>query len=359
MKNYQVLVINPGAVSTKLALFDSEDEVWSESIYHPESELEQFVSVPDQQDYRTEAITSAAEDRGIEWDSLSAVSARGGLMKPVAGGTYEVNEQMLADLEAGYQGEHASNLGGIIAAKVARDLGIRAYVVDPVATDEMSDVARFSGLKGITRRSLAHTLNIKAVCRDVFSAPGSSYSEVNAVVAHLGSGVSVTAHSRGRMVDVNNANEEGPFSTERTGGLPVLQLVDLVARRIAAGETGRSVGKMLRSRGGLSSYLGTRDLKRVEQQIDRGDEEAARVLRALAYQVSKEIGAMCASLCGHVDGIILTGGMARSERLVGLITRRVERLGPVTILPGEREMEALALGALRVLRGEEEPRIYR
>ncbi|MFO8061212.1 MAG: butyrate kinase [Bacillota bacterium] len=352
----QILVINPGAVSTKLALFAGTELMWTESIYHPEERLRQFARVAEEEDYRYEALRETSDDRNLRWDRLSAVVGRGGLMKPVAGGTYRVSEAMLKDLRNAYQGEHASNLGGLLAHRVAESLGIPAFVVDPVPVDEMHSLARYSGLRDIERRSLAHTLNIKAVCREVL---GSDYATLRVVAVHLGSGVSVTAHDRGRMIDVNNAVEEGPFGTERTGALPVLQLTGWVAARLEEGHTVRVVQRMLTGSGGLYSYLGTKDLLEIEERIDTGDERAGEVLEALAYQVSKEIGAMSAVLAGDVDRILITGGMANSQRLVTMIESRVSRFAPVTVMPGEREMEALALGALRVLRGEEEPAEYR
>lgn len=354
-RDAHILVINPGAVSTKLALFRSSERLWSESIYHPEEHVRQFKRVADEEGYRYEALREACEGREIRWDRLTAVVGRGGLMKPVAGGTYGVNQPMLDDLRDGYQGEHASNLGGLLAHRVADPLGIPAFVVDPVAVDEMHYLARYSGLCDIERRSLAHTLNIKAVCREVL---GAEYASRRVVAVHLGSGISVTAHDCGRMVDVNNAVEEGPFGTERTGALPVLQLVEWVAARLEEGHGVRSIQRMLTGSGGLYSYLGTKDLLEIEERIASGDERAGQVLEALAYQVSKEIGAMSAVLGGDVDRILITGGMANSRQLVAMIESRVSRFAPVTVLPGEREMEALALGALRVLRGQEDQAEY-
>lgn len=352
----EVLVINPGAVSTKLALFRDREQLWSDNIYHPEEDMRSFARVADEEDYRFEAVVEALDARGVQRQHLAAVAGRGGLVKPISGGTYTVNDTMLMHLRQGYQGEHASNLGGLLAHRIAEPLGIPAFVVDPVAVDEMHLLARYSGLAGIERRSLAHTLNIKAVCREVL---GADYDSVRAVVVHLGSGVSVTAHDRGRMIDVNNAVEEGPFGTERTGSLPVLQLVGWVNDRIAEGYDVPSIQRMLTGSGGFYSYLGTKNLIEIEERIDGGDEEAERVLRSLAYQVAKEIGAMCAVLMGEVDQIIFTGGMAHSERLMSWIQPRVSTFAPIAVVPGEREMEALALGALRVLGNEEEPKEYR
>ncbi len=351
----RILVINPGAVSTKLALFSDSREVWSEQIYHPEEDLVDFAHVADEEDYRYESVCSALQEEDIRVDELSAVVGRGGLMRPVSGGTYRVNDLLTRHLREGYQGEHASNLGGLLAGRIAGPLDIPAYVVDPVAVDEMHDLARYSGLADLRRRSLAHTLNLKAVCREVL---GDAYCTSKVVAVHLGSGVSVTAHRCGRMIDVNNAIEEGPFGTERTGGLPVIQFVQWVLKRHQDGEDAPTIQRRLTGAGGLYSYLATKNLIEIEDRIDAGDEDARQVLLALAYQVSKEIGGMCAVLKGDVKNIIITGGMAHSDRLVGWIEDRVGSLAPVTVIPGEREMEALALGALRVLRGEEEAKEY-
>lgn len=351
----RILVINPGAVSTKLALFSDAEEIWSEQIYHPEEELADFPHVADEEDYRYEAICASLEEEDVSQESLSAVVGRGGLIRPVSGGTYTVNEQLAGHLREGYQGEHASNLGGLLAIRIAAPLGIPSYIVDPVAVDEMHDLARYSGLDEIKRRSLAHTLNLKAVCREVL---GERYLRASLVVVHLGSGVSVTAHENGRMIDVNNAIEQGPFGTERTGGLPVIQLVEWTLQRHEEGHDASSIQRLLTGSGGLYSYLGTKNLIEIEERIAAGDERAEQVLQALAYQVSKEIGSMCAVLKGQAERIIITGGMAHSDRLVQWIQDYVSSFAPVTVVPGEREMEALALGALRVLRGEEEAREY-
>ncbi len=355
---HAVLVINPGAVSTKVALYRGENEEWAQSAYHPDGEMAGFGSVASQEEYRYRAVVDIMRGRGVSPQDLDAVVGRGGLMKPVASGTYVVGPALLSDLRDGIQGEHASNLGGILAQRVAGPLSIPAFVVDPVAVDEMSDLARASGLKDIQRRSLAHTLNIKAVCRQVMDHEGPPYVEARVVAVHLGSGISVTAHDRGHMVDVNNAVEEGPFGTERTGGLPVLQLVDWVLEQASGGCSAREIQRMLTRTGGLYSYTGTRDLRAIEARAGGGDAAAASAIEALAYQVSKEIGAMYAVLSGQVDRVIITGAMAHSQRLVELIASRVSGFAPLSVVPGEREMEALALGALRVLVGAEEAREY-
>lgn len=353
-----VLVINPGAVSTKLALYRGQDEEWADTVYLAEDELVALGSVAAQEDYRYQALAETCQQRGLDFSDLDAVVGRGGLMKPVASGTYLVGPLLLEHLRQGYQGEHASNLGAILAHRVAEPLSLPAYVVDPVAVDEMGKLARVSGLRGIERRSLSHALNIKAVCREVMDSAGPPYGKARVVAVHLGSGVSVTAHDCGRMVDVNNAIEEGPFGTERTGGLPVLQLVEWALKHAAAGADVGALNRKLTRTGGLFSYTGTKNLVEIERRAGAGDEEAKMAVEALAYQVSKEIGAMCAVLSGQVDRIIITGAMAHSQWFVDMILGRVGSFAPVAVVPGEREMQALALGALRVLDGVEEVREY-
>jgi len=352
--NY-ILAINPGAVSTKLALFEGPDKIWSEQIYHPQEDLKKFERVVHEVDYRFEVISNRLKEISVSPADMAAIVGRGGMIKPVRGGTYEVNDLLLKHLREGYQGEHASNLGGLLAHRIGDPHAIPSFIVDPVAVDEMQDEARFSGLHGINRRSLAHTLNIKAVCREIM---GDDYHNSKIVAVHLGSGISVTAHDNGRMVDVNNAVEEGPFGTERSGGLPVLQFVEWVNEKINSGLDVKDIQRILTSAAGLYSYQKTKSVIEIEEKIENGDEYAKQCLKALAYQISKEIGAMCAVLNGEVDRIIITGGMANSDRLVRWIEQRVETFAQISTIPGEKEMEALALGALRVLEGQEESKVY-
>ena len=354
-QQYRILVINPGATSTKIAVYDGETLRFKKNVEHSAQELRDFPRVFEQYQYRLAMIMQSLKEEGFELATFAAVAGRGGLLKPLAGGTYRVNGQMVADLKKAERGEHASNLGAVIAYDLAEQLGIPAFIVDPVSVDEMEPVARISGLPDLERTSLSHALNMKAVARKVAKEMGKKYEEVNFVVAHLGTGVSVTPHKRGRMVDVNNAKEEGPFSPDRCGGLPAGQLVKLC---YSGKYTYEEMREKLTSKGGFYAYLGTTDLREVEKMADQGHELANLLLDALAYQVAKEIGAMAAVLAGDVDRIIITGGIAHSVRIVDDIIKRVKFIAPVVVIPGEEELESLALGALRVLRGEEEAKEY-
>jgi butyrate kinase len=351
----RILALNPGATSTKFAVFDDETAVFQRTLEHHGSVLQGFAGICDQAEYRLGLMLEELAAASIALDSLDAVVGRGGLLKPLIGGTYRVNDEMLADLRAGARGEHASNLGAIIAHAIARKRDIPAYIVDPVSVDEMEPEARLSGLPELPRDSLSHALNSKAVARRVAADIGRRYEEVNLVVAHLGTGISVTPHRRGRMIDVNNAQEEGPFSPDRCGGLPARKLVKLCyAGKFSEKEMlARIMGK-----GGMFAYLGTRDIREAESMAADGDAQAGIVLSAMAYQIAKEIGAMATVLAGTVDRIVLTGGMAHSHRIVGDVSARVQFIAPIVVIPGEEELPSLAAGALRVLLGQETARTY-
>ncbi len=351
----RILAINPGATSTKIAVYQEESLLFKRTVEHSVQDLERFFRVFDQYQYRLDLVLEALKEENVSLDTLAAVVGRGGLLKPLAGGTYRVNEKMLEDLKKAERGEHASNLGAVMAANLADKLNIPAFIVDPVSVDEMEPVARISGLADIQRISLSHALNMKAVARKVAAAMDKRYEDVNLVVVHLGTGVSVTPHKKGKMIDVNNAKAEGPFSPDRCGGLPADQLVKLC---FSGKYTYDELKEMLSSKGGFYSYFGTKDAREVEAMAAEGNQQANVVLEALAYQVSKEIGAMAAVLEGEVDRIVLTGGIAYSKRIVEDITRRVKFIAPIEILPGEEELESLALGALRVIKGEEEATLY-
>jgi len=355
LKTYKILVINPGSSSTKVAVFEDENQVFSQNVEHDGDELLKFPRVADQYEFRYRNIMESLERAGIDPSTIDAVVGRGGVLKPIQGGTYLVNDAMLSDLMERPRHEHASNLGAMIAHEFATTYSVPAYIVDPVAVDEFEDVARLSGLPGLERQSLSHALNMRAVARRVAAAMGRRYDEVNLVVAHLGSGISVSAHRKGRMVDTCNPNEEAPFSVERAGTVPTTQLVDLC---FSGRYTKKEIKDMLTKRGGMYAYLGTKDLRQAEAMASQGDSKAALVIDAMCYQVAKEIGAMSTVLKGEVDRIIITGGMAHSRRVVSEIIARVGFIAPVEVVPGEEEMLALAEGALRVLRGEEAPRIY-
>lgn len=353
----RLLVINPGSTSTKIAVFDDENIIFEETIRHSTEEICSFNRIYDQLEFRKGIILNALEKNNISLESLDAIIGRGGLLKPIEGGTYEINEAMLEDLKSGFRGEHASNLGGILAYDIAKDLNIRSFIVDPVVVDELQDVARISGLKGIERVSIFHALNQKAVARKHAKSLGKKYEELNLIVAHLGGGVSVGAHEKGKVIDVPNAlNGEGPFSPERAGGLPVGQLIELC---FSGKYTKEEIKKMIVGNGGIVSYLGTNDAREVSKRIKEGDKEAELIYYAMAYQVSKEIGACAAVLKGNVDGILITGGIAYDEEFTSWIEERVKFIAPVTIYPGEDELAALAQGGLRVLKGEEEAKIYK
>lgn len=336
-----ILAINPGSSSTKVALYHRESCRFRENIVHSEAELASCTLKA-----RVRAVREFLDGVGVPLTQLTAISARGGLLAPVAGGTYAINEAMLADLRASRRGEHASNLGGIIAAALAQEARCPAYVVDPVSVDELEPIARISGWKELERESLYHSLNARAISRRAARELGKAYEQVNLVVAHLGSGISVSAHRRGRAVDVSNPNDEGPFSPERAGGLPARPVIALAL-------SDREIGRQLVTRGGLYGYLGTRDAREVERRLEK-DPHAELVYRALAYQTAREIGAMATVLGGVLDAVVLTGGLAYSDFLTKSIVDQIGFMALVLRYPGEDEMEALALGVLRVLDGEED-----
>lgn len=352
----RLLVINPGSTSTKIAVFDNEKSILEETLRHSAEEIGQFEKIYDQYEFRKNIILDTLNEKGINVTKLSAVIGRGGLLKPLEGGTYEVNDAILKDLKEGVSGQHASNLGGIIAHEIADKLNIPAYIVDPVVVDEMDEVARISGIPEIPRKSLFHALNQKAVARRAAEEMKIAYEDGNFIVAHMGGGVSVGAHKRGRVVDVNNALDgEGPFSPERAGGLPA---GDLMRICYSGKYTIDDVKKKLKGNGGLVAYLNTNDAREVSERAQNGDEKANLIYRAMAYQVAKEIGACAAALKGDVDAIILTGGIAYDKEFTSWIKDHVGFISQVIIYGGEDEMSALAEGGLRVLRSEEKPKCY-
>ncbi len=351
-----VLVINPARSSTRVALFADDTCAFDDTLQHPLDEVAAFDTVWDQFPYRRHALEQALRARGVSLSALQAIAARGGLMRPVGSGVYQVDEEMLVDLRLGAQGEHASNLGGALAFSLAHEAGIPALVVDPVAVDELEPVARLSGVPELPRRSLFHALNLGARARRAAAEQGLSLGALNAVLVHLGRGISVAAMCRGRVVDVNNAYEEGPFTPERAGTVPVGDLVRLC---FSGRHTERELVRRLTVEGGLAAYLGTPDHLEVERRVEQGDPLASLVYEAMAYQVAKEIGAMACALGRRPDVIVLTGDLAASSRLVTWIRDRIGYLAPILVYPGGDEMAALAAGALRVLRGEERPKLYR
>ena len=353
---FRLLVINPGSTSTKIAVFDNEKPVLEQTIRHASEEIEKYDTIIDQFEFRKTVILDTLNENGINITKFSAVIGRGGLLRPMEGGTYKVNEQMLGDLREAARGQHASNLGAMIANEIAKQLNIPAFIVDPVVVDELEPVARISGMPEIERISIFHALNQKAVARRAARDLGKPYEEVNLIVAHLGGGISVGAHKMGRVVDVNNALDgEGPFSPERAGGLPVGSLIKMC---FSGKYTIDEMKKKIVGKGGLVAYLGTNDGREVQKMIEGGDKNAELIYQAMGYQVAKEIGACAAVLEGKVDAVCLTGGLAYNSNLTGFISERVSFIGDVRVYPGEDEMIALAEGGLRVLRGEEEAKAY-
>lgn len=355
MERKYILAINPGSTSTKVAVFENEEKVILQKIEHKAYDLEKFEKITDQHQYRLNLICKWLDEEGISTSSLKAVVGRGGLLRPMPSGTYLVTDKIINDLTIGVQGEHASNLGGIIAKGIADKEGIKAYIVDPVAVDEFDDIARVSGMPEIKRRSLFHALNIKAVSHRFANEINKNLEDLNLIVAHLGGGISVAPLHKGKVVDVNNANEMGPFSPERTGGLPI---GDLAKMCFSGKYTLKEIKIKIKGKGGLVGYLGTNDAKEVDEMIEKGDKKASLVFDAMAYQIAKEIGAMAIVLNGKVDRIILTGGLAYSTRLTDKISKMVKFIAPVKLHPGEDELEALNEGTLRVIEGKEKEKIY-
>ncbi|MDF2628041.1 MAG: butyrate kinase [Symbiobacteriaceae bacterium] len=350
-----ILAINPGATSTKIGLYEGDAWRLRQVIPHDAADLSHFDGIIAQYPYRLELVRRTLNEAGVSPEDLTAVVARGGLLRPSPGGTYRINEEMLKDLEACTYGIHVSNLAPIIAYNIANPLGIPCFIVDPVTVDEFWPLSRLSGMPGLDRRSQTHALNSKAVARRVSNELGRPYHDLNLITVHLGTGISVAAHCHGRMVDATSGNQEGAFSPDRPGGLPAWGLL-----RLAWSEkyTREQLTTLMTREGGMSAYLGTKDVRVVEQRIAAGDAEAKLVLDSMCYQVAKEVGSMAAALAGSVDRIIITGGIAYSEYVVARIRERVEFLAPITVAPGEEELESLVEGALRVLNGQEQAREY-
>ncbi|MGE5239126.1 MAG: butyrate kinase [Chloroflexota bacterium] len=355
MNDFKLLIINPGSTSTKIAVFQDERSLFQTTLRHSVEDLEVFSRIVHQFQYRYNAVQEVLNQEGHDAARFDAFVGRGGLLGPISGGTYLVSRAMLQELEEERYGSHASNLGALIAHRFAEAHGTPAFVVDPVTVDEMEEVARISGLPEIPRVSIFHALNQKAVARRAASEMGKRYDDAHLIVAHLGGGISVGAHRRGKVIEVNNAIAgDGPFSPERAGVLPSGQLVDLCF----SGYTRDEIMRKLVGQGGLVAHLGTNSAEEVERRIAASDEKAGLVYDAMAYQIAKAIGACATVLKGKVDAIVITGGLAHSSRLAEKIRTSVEFIAPVKIHAGEEEMLALAEGALRVLRREEEPKIY-
>ncbi len=357
MKDYNILTINPGSTSTKVAVFKNRELLLELTLRHCINGLSKFPTIIDQFDFRKEIIINAVKEAGIELNSLDVVIGRGGLIKSIPSGVYEVNEALKADLLSCDKGEHASNLGGLIADDIAKSIGVKAYIADPVVVDEMCDVAKVTGIKGIERRSIFHALNQKAISRQYAEEIGREYEDLNLIVAHMGGGVSVGAHHKGQIIDVNNAlNGDGPFSPERAGSIPAGQLVELC---FSGKYTHDEINKLLCGNGGFLSLIGTNDSRDLTTLIQGGDKYAKLILDAFSYNVCKSIGAMFVALEGRVDAIILTGGVANNPLVCEYMLEKVNYIAPIVIKPGENELEALAFNALFVLEGKVEPKIYK
>lgn len=350
----RVLAINPGATSTKFGVYTIDGAEWEHTIRHGDEEIQRFRGKPmlARLDYRGTLIHKALGEAGYKASHFAAVVGRGGLLPPLPCGTYMVDEAMVEELRKARRGQHASNLGALLALRFAQAAGVNAYIVDPVTVDEWLPRARLSGSPLVERTSIGHALNSKAVARRFAREQQRAYADLRLIVAHLGSGITVSAHSGGCMID-SNSIEEGPFGVDRSGGLPVRALIKLC---FSGRFTEAQLDRQVFGDGGLFAYLGTRNLVEVERRIDAGDAEAALVFEAMIHQIGKEAGAMAAVLNGKVDAILLTGGMARSERLIQQLRAYLDWIAPLSVYPGEDELQALAEGAFRVLKGEEQAR---
>ena len=352
----RTLIINPGSTSTKIGVYEDEKELLEETLRHSSEEIGQYDSIYAQKDFRKNIIVNVLKEKNFDIKTLDAVVGRGGMLKPIPGGTYEVNENLLNDLKVGVQGQHASNLGGILAREIADEIGVRAFIVEPVVVDELDEVARLSGVPELPRKSIFHALNQKAVAKRYGKESGNGYENLNLVVTHMGGGVSVGAHDHERIVDVNNTlGGDGPFSPERAGEVPV---GDLIKMCFSGKYTEKEVYSKIVGKGGFTAYSNTNDARDIINAREAGDKEAALIYDAFIYQIANYIGKMATVLKGKVDAIILTGGIAYSPIVVNSLKERVDWIADVIVYPGEDELLALAQGAIRVLTGEEEVKVY-
>ncbi len=354
--SYKSLIINPGSTSTKIGIFEDENLLFEETLRHTTEEIAQFATIVDQKDFRKKIITDLLASKNFDMKSLNVVVGRGGMLKPIPGGTYAVTDELLADLKVGVQGQHASNLGGILAREIGDELGIPSFIVDPVVVDELAPVARFSGVPELPRTSVFHALNQKAVAKRYAKEVGKAYDSLRLIVVHMGGGVSVGAHVGGQVVDVFNALDgDGAFSPERAGAVPSGALVKMC---FSGKYTEKEVYKKIVGNGGFNAYLGTNDMREVTKRANAGDAEAAAAKEAFIYQVCKDIGSMACVLEGKVDQIIVTGGIAYGAEVVEAMKKMAGWIAPFTVYPGEDELLALAQGGIRVLTGEEEAKKY-
>lgn len=353
---YKLLIINPGSTSTKIGVYEDENQILEETLRHSTEEIARYASIFEQFEFRKEVILSVLKEKNFDINTLDAVVGRGGMLKPIEGGTYNVNEAILQDLKVGVQGQHASNLGGILANEIAKGLNVPAFIVDPVVVDELDDVARITGLAEIKRKSIFHALNQKAVAKRYAKENNKKYEELNLIVAHMGGGVSVGAHHYGKVIDVNNTLDgEGPFSPERAGGLPTGDLIKLCY----SGEyTYEEMKKKINGKGGFNSLRNSNDVRKLVEDSIAGDKQAVELVDAFSYNLAKEIGKNAAVLKGKVDAIIITGGIAYNKIIIDKISEYVSFIAPLTVYPGEDELLALAQGAIGVLSGKEKAKNY-
>lgn len=350
------LIINPGSTSTKIGVFEDETLLFEETLRHSTEEIGQFATIVDQKDFRKKIITDLLAEKNFDMKSLNVVVGRGGMLKPIPGGTYAVTDELLHDLRIGKQGQHASNLGGILAREIGDELGVPSYIVDPVVVDELQTLARYSGVPELPRTSVFHALNQKAVAKRYAKEIGKSYESLRLIVVHMGGGVSVGAHVDGKVIDVFNALDgDGAFSPERAGAVPSGALVKMC---FSGKYTEKEVYSKIVGKGGFNAYLGTNDMRNVTKMANEGDAHAAEVKAAFIYQVAKDIGSMACVLEGKVDQIIVTGGIAYGAEVIEALKKMAGWIAPFTVYPGEDELLALAQGALRVLNGEESVKEY-
>lgn len=351
----KILAINPGSTSSKIGYFEDTNCISSITIRHNQDDIAEFDSIIDQYPMRKEAIMAWLKEQKIEVTDLHGVVGRGGLLRPTPGGTFKVNDRIISDLTNAKYGVHASNLGAILAQEIASAAKVDAYIVDPVTTDEFGPLARYSGHPDIERVSVFHALNQKASARTICEKIGRKYTDVNMIIAHLGGGATIAAHEKGRAIDVNHGLEEGPFTPERSGSLPVLEIIKM---SYSGNYTQDEMKKKVVGRGGMTAYMGTSDIQSIVQSAENGDDKAREILEAMVYQISKEIGSCSTVLKGSVDAIVVTGGVAYNDFITDLIKERVSFIAPVHLLPGENELLSMTSGVLRVLEGKEEPGIY-
>ena len=350
------LIINPGSTSTKIGVFEDETLLFEETLRHSTEEIAQYASIVDQKDFRKQIILDLLAKKNFDINSLQVIVGRGGMLKPIPGGTYAVSDELLEDLKIGKQGQHASNLGGILAREIGDSIGVPSYIVDPVVVDELMPIARYSGVPELPRTSVFHALNQKAVAKRYAKEKGVSYDSLNLIVVHMGGGVSVGAHEKGRVIDVFDALDgDGAFTPERAGAVPSGALIKMC---FSGQYTEKEVYKKIVGGGGFNAYCGTNDMRDVAKMVDGGDKKAEEVREAFITQVAKDIGSMACVLKGKVDQIIVTGGIAYDKYVVAGLKERAEWIAPMTVYPGEDELLALVQGGLRVLNGEEKAMTY-